>query len=65
MKNTFKKGLLLAMLTTGTLLGSAVANQAKAGGFVCVGQFMYASHGWWIFQFPYGEPLDSVSCEGY
>lgn len=52
------------MLTTGTLLGSVVANQANA--WVCEGSTLYASHGWWIFQFKYGEGLrNAVQCEGY
>lgn len=56
----------MALLTTGTLLGSAVANQAKATGWVCVGTTLYQSHGWWIFQFPFGDGLpDATACAGY
>ena len=66
MKNMLKKTLLASLLTTAACLGTAGTNQAKADGFVCVGTTLYASHGWWIFQFPYGQPLgESTSCEGY
>lgn len=36
------------------------------GGYVCVGGTMYKSWGFWIFQIPYGAPLeDAPSCKEY
>lgn len=56
----------MAVLTTGTLMGSAVANQAKAGGWVCEGSTLYRSVGFWIFQFKVGTGLpDATACQGY
>lgn len=56
----------MALVTAGISLGASATNQAKADGFVCVGTTMYASHGWWIFQFPYGVGLENAAaCEGY
>ena len=66
MKNKFKKVLLAAVLTAGACLGSASANQAKAGGYVCEGTTLYQSVGFWIFQFKVGAGLENATaCQGY